>query len=799
MIKKNAFIVIFIVLISFFFHIDNASAAPKLEVKAEVGVSNKIKYNTPLPLKLTVTNNGSAFSGDLVIDAAESYAVGSGLVYPLDIAEGETKTIQLYLNGLSDDYMYTNNQQLSLFYFYEGGIENGKLIDYTGSKNVRPQYLDQFGTFIFTLTENSDRLTAFSRLSQNPPTPIEVLHLNQIKNFEFPTDSKGLEMADILAIDEINLSDLSEDAQQAILEWVQQGGTLLIGASDQVEASVGMFKEYLPLTISTERALVSKESLKKLSNGGNFTEGIEVYQAKEKEDSIRVLADGDTILASATKIGSGRIIQTTFSLGDQPLSGMAGYSKLLDSIVKIPSSVNANIGYAYGGNFNDYLPNEVGSVNELFPSFEVSTPILVMIIVIYILFIGPILYFILKRKDKREHAWWVIPIVSVALSICMFVFGAKDRLLQSQIQQSAFYKVNADNSLKGYYVESILTNRDGNFTFTTDNNTTAVATRNMNTMGGPSTERLHEKSYVKEHANGLTMSLRNLNYWSVQSIIGETNIPNAGNMDIQLKIVDGTIQGTIKNNFPFKLKDVAIWSGTREIKLGDIKANGTLQVSETIKGSILVAPSTANNNYSTPQKKKDLLPIRIEKLKYGASNLIEDEQLPAITAWTEEALVGIELDGNAKVSPVSYIIQTFKPDVKLSGEFTLDKDTLEEIVEPKSQYGYMELMNEQANEWFLEDGEYDYNVSIPKELLDGNAKWTEINVTNKDINRLELAIWNVESSQYEDITNKSTTLNKNLEQYISTDGQVKVLLRFSDNQKGTPVVLPEVQIKGVAK
>ena len=641
--------------------------------------------------------------------------------------------------------MYMNNQQsASLFYFYEGGIEKGKLISYTGTKNVRPQYHGQEETFIYTLTENSDRLSAFLRLRQYATYNVEVFHLNQIKNFEFPTDLRGLSMANILAVDEVSVADLSDEQQQAILRWIEEGGTLLVGASDQVDASMGIFNQYLPLTLSSERVAVSKETLKSLSNNGIFTQGIEVYKANEKEGSTRLLADEDTILASEAKLGNGRIIQTTFSLGDQPLAGMDGYGKLLSELFKLQLPATNMYYRNYIGNYNDYLPYEVGSVNELFPSFQVNGKSLIAVIIIYILFIGPILYFILKRMDKREHAWWIIPAISIVLSLCLFIFGAKERLMQSQIQQAAFYKVNDDRSLSGHYVESILTNRGGDFTFTADGNTTAIASRNVSYGmfgGGPVGGRLYEKSFVKQHADGSMITLRNLDYWSVQSIVGKTQIPNAGKMDIQLTLKNGLIEGTIKNNFPFKLHDVTIWSGSREIKLGDLESDSTLNVSEKVKNSVLLAPAITNYAYNTPQKKEDLLPMRLEKLKYGANSLVEGERLPAVIAWTDEALVGIELDGNAKNSPASYLIQTFKAKVELTGEFTLDKDVLQKMVD-QGKRGYMEVITDNNNEWYLEQGENDYYVSIPSELLKEEYKWTEIEVANKDKNRIQMAMWN---------------------------------------------------------
>jgi hypothetical protein len=475
---------------------------------------------------------------------------------------------------------------------------------------------------------------------------------------------------------------------------------------------------------------------------------------------------------------------------------MDGYTKLLSEILKLQSQNQNNSFGMYYGNFNDYLPNEVGSVNELFPSFEISTTFLIVTVIIYILFIGPLLYFALKRMDKREHAWWIIPVLSIALSLCMFIFGAKDRLLQSQIQQSAFYKVEGEN-LTGHYVESILTNRGGDFTFTTDDNTTAVASRNTMNYSNATESVLHEKSYVKEHANGSTINLRNLNYWSVQSVVGKTKIENAGKMDIQMILKDGKVEGSITNNFPFKLNDVAIWSGTKEIELGDIEANETIEVSEKVKNSVLLSPSFSSYAYTQPSSKEDLMPVRLEKLKYGAGGLVQGERLPAIIAWTQEALVGIKLDGNADVSPVAYIAQTFKPAIELSGDFTLDNETLEGYVESTSSSGFMDLVNESTNEWYLDKGEYEYIIWAPEELLD-DTTWTEVMISNRAVNNLTLAIWNWNTSAYEDIQESSVTFTSKLDQYISPEGQLKIRVLMADDM-GTPVKMPDVEIKGVAQ
>lgn len=780
---------------SFVLPVSQASAAPTLEVQATAGVNGKAKHQSVVPIKITVKNSGTDFSGDMAINASSSYEVGSAMILPIDLAAGEEKTFELYLDGLSD-YVYSNDSKL--FAFYEGGIEKGKVVSYKGTKQIQVNFHDPASTFIYTLTEKSDRLAAYLRLSQvTPSNNVEVFNLNQLKDYTLPDDAQGYAMADIIAVDEFALADLSQKQQEALLKWVQDGGKLLLGASDQVEATAGIFKEYLPLTLSEQTTSVSAESLTTLSGGGTFTSPISVYTATENPDSKRILADGTTILAAKKKVGGGEIIQTTFSLGDNPLASMAGYAALTAKMVNIQNSMQQ--GMMYGNSTMDWISYELRSVNELFPSFEVSVTYMLVVIILYILIIGPLLYFVLKKMDKREHAWWIIPAISVVLSIALFIFGAKDRIMQPQVQQSAFYKVNEDKSVNGYYVESILTNRGGDFVVETDPNTTAIAFRNRNNFDG-SMNDLHEASYIKEHANGSTLTLRDLSYWSVQSFTGKTAAQNIGNMDIDITLKNEKLSGTVKNNFPFTLKDVTLISGIKEVNLGDIEPNETLRVDKELKSTVLQKPNMyGNNNYSYPMKKEEIDPHRIQSMKSMALSLTENDKLPVLTAWADQAIAGVELESSANMAPISYFIQPFEGKVELTGPFTMKRTNLTYTVESQSTNGYFEMHDEQLNTGYMQNGVYDVKITMPENFMASVQSFNELTVSNKDSKRMKLSIWNNKTNAFEAFTDTKQVFTENINHYLNQQGEILIQIEFGPDQTGETTKLPDVELKGEAK
>lgn len=102
--KRLLAFLVFALFISLFIVPQVTLAAPQITVDSSAGFQNKVKYEKGLPLQFTVTNQGSAFSGDLVLSYSETYNLGAGLAMPIELAEGESKTLQIASSGLSDMY-----------------------------------------------------------------------------------------------------------------------------------------------------------------------------------------------------------------------------------------------------------------------------------------------------------------------------------------------------------------------------------------------------------------------------------------------------------------------------------------------------------------------------------------------------------------------------------------------------------------------------------------------------------------------------------------------------------------------
>ena len=790
----SAFMIYFILLPSI-----EALAAPELNVKVTTGFNGKAKYGEGLPISLTVENKGDAFSGDIVLDLAESYNLGNAQSIPFEIGAGETKTIQVGASGLAEDYMYQGNN-VQMIHFFEGGWEKGKSITFKGNKTFKTSFQDPATIYYLTLTESADRLKVLNQLKQPNQMNDEIIHVAQQSDFVLPEEAVAWEMADYIIIDEFVIADLTEQQQQALIDYVSYGGIMVVGASDNVAAELGSISGYLPLNLHTTTQSITAQQASALTANNLLSNDLKIYDASLTSGSTPSIQLDGTLLAATKQVGSGTIIQTTFSLGDAPLAADPVYSDLMSSILQSVQVKNTQSMYGY--NTQDELVYNLGGTNSLFSSFKVSTPLMIGIVIVYMIIIVPLLYIILKRKDKREYAWGIIPLTAIIASLAIFGYGAKDRIARPQVQQSSFLQVNEDKSLHGYYAESILSNKGGDFTFEAPVSTTMVAQRGTNSFTGQ-TANVHENAIMEKHATNSELTFRDVGYWSVSSLFGETQVQDVGNFEVDLRVDSSKILGTVQNNFPFGLKDVAIWSGSKLYKLGDLAVGEKLEVDKDL-GTVMLMPISnpyVNTNYGAfANNQMDLLTQRKQALYSSSIMFKNSNSAPAITGFAEDNILPIELkDKKVELSALHLVIQPFTATTIFSGEFTLPANMFTVNVNTEEYGKYMEPVQNSNLEWYLDDGEYNVFWTVPETLPVDKVNWTQLQIANTDRNSHTIEIWNLKTESFEEITESRFTLTENIDTYINETGIIHYKL-IKKSVQGDPYTrLPEVRVKGEVK
>lgn len=796
--KKFAVMLVLFVGMIVFIPAVNALAAPDLKVSVTAGIDGKAKEGKGAPVVIVIENSGTAFSGDLVIDVPSYFTTGSGEAIPVDIGAGETKTISLVIPSMTDmNNMYGGMSNTKTIYLYEGGWEKGKEVVHKGAQTLTTTMFYDDSKFIVTFTDNPDRLGALKTSRILNASTSQIISASKMGEPNFPEEAAGWGAADFIIIDEYPLADLSEKKQNALIGWVRSGGILVIGGSDNVKAETGVFSDHLPLTLKASSE-ANPEVLNKWAGTKGFEGNIPSYLSALNPGASSLLEDEGNVLVAYSKLGQGQIVQTAFSVGDDPIAKMVGMPAFWGTLFDATGHSNQWGQNPYDSP-NNAIVHTVASTNELFPSFKVSTPLIFGIIIFYIILIIPVLYFILKRKDKREYAWWIIPSIAILASIAIFAYGAKDRIGRAQIQHSAILNVEQDGSLTGYYVESILTNKAGNFTFTAPVETTLGASLPNNDPFRSSQATIHKQAIVEKDAAGTTMHLRNIGYWNVGTVYGETRIEKQGNYEIQLNVTDKKLTGSVTNGFPFALKDVSIWSGTKLIPIGDLGPGETAQVDETLKTSTLLPRKSMFNSYMNPApvNMDDLTKMRKDSILSFAGDYMNKTSSPAVIGYTDTQIVPIELlKVKPSVSALTMLVQTAMVDVTLTDVFTVEPEMMEMSMLSEDGQFQPDSQGYGTDEYYFNEAVYNQTWQLPAGLIGKNMKWTSLELSKIQKKLYDVSILNVRSGQYEQSESGKLVKTENVNDYITPDGKVVVRIIFHDEKNGNQGRAPMLKLNG---
>ena len=776
--KKYFILLISCIILCNLFVQDKAYAKQSLYVEAEIGFENRVKDISPTVLNVTITNKGEPFSGDLVVDAPVSYILGSGLVFPLDIAKGETKTIPIYLDGFVDQNIYGSSNS-DLFYFYEGGIEKGKLVEYDGDHDVNPRMISPLSKTMVVVTTRRDEISAIEEMKKALGEELVTYYATSKEDKYLVEDYRGLSHIDIIIFDNIAMQDLSEQQQQAIYKWVETGGVLAFSPTEFAKNGAGTFKEVMPLQLGNEIA-VPKDVLKNYANLEAVVDEIKIYESNIAKDSLPTFQVDGYTFAAGTNIGHGKVIQFAFPLYDAVLTNLRDYGQIVNNSLKVDGKEITSPA-SYVGDWH--------YINEMFDTFNVSVWVLVGGFFLYMIIIGPVLYRLLKKKDQREKMWFYIPVIAVVSSLAIFIVGAKDRIFSPQVQQMAMFEIGEDGSLQGAYLNSILSNRSGDFELTMDNNTTALSSSTNGLAGA----RLHQKSYLKETSDGKTLSLLDFNYWSVQSVAGTTVIKDGGQLIADLNLKNQVLTGTITNTLPVDLSDLMLLSGANEYELGSIKTGETINVNVKINRQFLNAPSNSYSGYNyyggnaTDSEK-------MYSLKELAINLNSGNESPLLVGWSDISLVPVKLTGGSKQNTISYFSKPVNINIVIEDEIVLTNEDTMPLLKVNDMTTWGNIEDLKMNLAYISPGEIPLIYEMTNNEFFKEYKWNEFSI-NYDESNYYLSIMNYVTGERIDLKDGQHVITENIEQYVNNEGQIEFLIERTRDE-GSTITLPTFTLKG---
>lgn len=552
-----------------------------MEVSSIYGGVGKMGEHIPLTIRL-YGQSTEPFTGTVAVKALENGMDNSGEVfeygYSVSVNTAETKKMEVYvpLGQRSPELLVTLKN-------HAGKEIAEKTMSFDVSR-------DKGRLLIGTLSEQNEELLYLDGVSMDYGMVNSVVL--SMEAGSFPANSRGLELLDLLIVNHFDTEKLLTGQREAVLEWVDNGGTLLFGTGAMADETLEAFSEEIPgLTVSDikfENVALGTEYDEKAPGDSN----VEMVCADVGVSGGDVVmeSDGQALLTMKSR-GKGKIGIFSYDLGDlrefverNPAYGV----RMLTEAVGAENISNLYFYSSYGTDqeyWNAQSLVNTGSADRL-----PNLPLYTAAAVCYLLAAGPGLYLILKKHELSRYYGFSVVVAAVVASAVIYILGAETRFTSEFYTCATVMDVGEDSLEETSYL-NIRTpdSRPFSVKLSGDYSVTPL-TRSSRYEEAPILEFDKKKGAnvgVRYGEEGITLSAGRSRAFEPRFFKLERQLEKnfEGGLSGELIWYDGTVSGYVSNDFPFPLTDAAL------VFYGHIYPLGTLEAKETreLSGERLLA------------------------------------------------------------------------------------------------------------------------------------------------------------------------------------------------------------------
>ena len=414
----------------------HAQERPKLSIPAlKLGFNGAYKLGCWTPAEITLRGGEEDFTGAIQLITPDSEGVPTSVFTPPD------RPVGVFAGQPSSTRLYVRPGQ-------DGGAYEVRVLDEQGKVRAKKRFLpnpepgDEYVTYgspatnRFVASFSMPRgLAELARSEGNTDSPLQTRVVEFTSAADWPTEWYGYEAIDVLCLGSANAEiyrPLAANSQriEALRKWVDLGGRLVIfcGANaPELIGPDGPLASFVPGTYDSMTTLREAQPIEGFANSTEtITDGENLRLQVPKLANVtgRILAfsgskSTDMPLVVRARQGLGEVTFVAFDPDVEPIVDWNGRPNLLRQALQWPAGNNPDNNYAYQDDLVDRLRR------SLDVAFQGITPapfgLVALLVIGYILLIGPGDYFLVKGLLKRmELTWITFPLMVVGVSVAAY-------------------------------------------------------------------------------------------------------------------------------------------------------------------------------------------------------------------------------------------------------------------------------------------------------------------------------------------------------------------------------------------
>ncbi|HZQ49226.1 MAG TPA: hypothetical protein VFB69_02855 [Candidatus Dormibacteraeota bacterium] len=627
------------------------AASNRFDITVKAGYHGAVKLGSWVPVNVDVTNKGEQFDGTLEV-SADSSAANSGppagvAVYrtPLSLAGGSTKHISTYVSA---DFPATIDVRIAS----------------TGGKVMQSQQTtistSVSGLLVAVLSDNPTALDSLATVHPGGVSPT-VIHLSSA---DMPDSAVVLRGFDAIALDDFSSDTLTAAQRAALLDYVMQGGSLLLGTGGSWRKTfAGLPDGIAPMQLAGSRVLATAHALGGVSN-------VEISTGAVAGNATTWLDEGGLPLLVESAVGAGLVEMATFDWAQGDIVASSEANVLLRQTL-VRSTYGSPYAYAAlnlvggkGGGPTNSVAFRGGNLSQALgnvPALDLPAWWLIGgLVFVYVLLVGPGNYLALRALRRRALAWITVPAIAIVAS--GGAYGASLLTKGTSVVANEIAIIHAEPGWARAYSEQytgIVTPTRGDFEVGIGAQSQMISP--IDYFSGPN----GALGSVQVNTATRTITLPAMTAFTLRGFATEDVSP-APAITGSAHLSAGRVAGSITNRSSTSFTDGVVISGSAYEKLGAIGPGGTLTFSVTPALATVGGPPTSSQIYpnnlccgppagNSPdvERTNEMRSAILSTLTNGNFGGVAVSIAPIAVLWTSQPFQNVTVNG---ATPRQYIV-----------------------------------------------------------------------------------------------------------------------------------------------
>ena len=397
-----------------------------------------------------------------------------------------------------------------------------------------------------------------------------------------------------LVIDQFDVSTLGADTIQAIQTWVDRGGWLLIGTgereADTLEAFDPQFTQVTASGISQPGESNDAQKNMQMQNSYYGFKDCGIDFTKMAVASLNCSAGNayncDAFPGWVVSYGAGAIGVAAISFGEKEMQKASSdlCYNIYDQVASYSTSISQ---YQNDEEWSWNGRNAFHAIDSRNTSLDFSW--LKVLIIGYVIVVGPVLYLVLRKVKKRDWYWLGVPALGLVFIGIVFIAGHNLKLHDTKVyavtaQQADGKESGKITTLYNAYHSGVrpwsIKLKDGY----------EYAGTGMNEYSGVGTKKAEADQYHYRilYDNGLTLGVKPQSNFENAYLFAAGTAAGCGEIKTEhLVLTQNQKSGTVTNNTKYDFPYLLLLSNDYMVVLSDVKAGENIDLATNQKNLLL--------------------------------------------------------------------------------------------------------------------------------------------------------------------------------------------------------------------